>query len=111
LQDDWKTPNQPKLDMLKPLLSAATTTPATTPTDAPASTPAPEPQPAPTPAPAQQPAPATTPAPAPTTTDSPTPAPVAPPEDCWTTLDAIRKEINDSALGCIDRIKVIVAKG
>jgi endoglucanase len=109
LQDDWKTPNQPKLDMLKPLLGAATTTPAPTPSPVPAPTQTPEP--APTPAPAQQPAPATTPAPEPTTTGSPTPAPVAPPEDCWATLDAIRKELNDSALGCIDRIKALIAKG
>ena len=99
LLDDWKTPNQPKLDMLKPILGNTSPKPQ------------PQPQPAPTPAPAQQPAPATTPAPAPATTGSPTPAPVAPPEDCWATLDAIRKELNDSALGCIDRIKALITKG
>jgi len=68
LQDDWRTVNAAKQQLLSKLLPVAGL--------ASTSTPAPTPVPAPTPAPAPAPAPATTPAPAP----APAPAPTGTPQ-------------------------------
>jgi endoglucanase len=75
LQDDWKTPVVPKLELLARVCPNPTKFNFSGNQPAPAPTPAPTPKPTPTPTPQPKPTPKPTPAPTPKPTPTPTPQP------------------------------------